>query len=293
MGADRLLIVDGHHYAYRSFYAIRAMNAPDGFPTNALYGFINAMRRMRARVAPTHIAVIWDGGLDDERTEALPEYKAERDPMPDDLELQLDALDEWLEAAGMHSWCHEGVEADDVIGTLTRQAEAAGLPVVIASSDKDFFQLINPNVHLLNPNDKTDTLWQAEQVRAKTGVEPAQIIDWLSLVGDAVDGIPGVRGVGPKTATKLLLEYGTAENLYSNLNAVKPAGLQGRLREATTEVQRNQELVALREIPEWKIKLEELRPGAGDYATLHAQYTRWNFRSLLQELEVGRQGELL
>ena len=293
MGADRLLIVDGHHYAYRSFYAIRAMNAPDGFPTNALYGFINAMRRMRARVAPTHIAVIWDGGLDDERTEALPEYKAERDPMPDDLELQLDALDEWLEAAGMHSWCHEGVEADDVIGTLTRQAEAAGLPVVIASSDKDFFQLINPNVHLLNPNDKTDTLWQAEQVRAKTGVEPSQIIDWLSLVGDAVDGIPGVRGVGPKTATKLLLEYGTAENLYSNLNAVKPAGLQGRLREATTEVQRNQELVALREIPEWKIKLEELRPGPGDYATLHAQYTRWNFRSLLQELEVGRQGELL
>jgi DNA polymerase-1 len=293
MGADRLLIVDGHHYAYRSFYAIRAMNAPDGFPTNALYGFINAMRRMRARVAPTHIAVIWDGGLDDERTEALPEYKAERDPMPDDLELQLDALDEWLEAAGMHSWCHEGVEADDVIGTLTRQAEAAGLPVVIASSDKDFFQLINPNVHLLNPNDKTDTLWQAEQVRAKTGVEPSQIIDWLSLVGDAVDGIPGVRGVGPKTATKLLLEYGTAENLYSNLNAVKPAGLQGRLREATTEVQRNQDLVALREISEWKIKLEELRPGAGDYATLHAQYTRWNFRSLLQELEVGRQGELL
>ena len=293
MGADRLLIVDGHHYAYRSFYAIRAMNAPDGFPTNALYGFINAMRRMRARVAPTHIAVIWDGGLDDERTEALPEYKAERDPMPDDLELQLDALDEWLEAAGLYSWCHEGVEADDVIGTLTRQAETAGLPVVIASSDKDFFQLINPNVHLLNPNDKTDTLWQAEQVRAKTGVDPAQIIDWLSLVGDAVDGIPGVRGVGPKTATKLLLEYGTAENLYSNLNAVKPAGLQGRLREATTEVQRNQELVALREIPEWKIKLEELRLGAGDYATLHAQYTRWNFRSLLQELEAGRQGELL
>jgi len=293
MGADRLLIVDGHHYAYRSFYAIRAMNAPDGFPTNALYGFINAMRRMRARVAPTHIAVIWDGGLDDERTEALPEYKAERDPMPDDLELQLDALDEWLEAAEMHSWCHEGVEADDVIGTLTRQAEAAGVPVVIASSDKDFFQLINPNVHLLNPNDKTDTLWQAEQVRAKTGVEPAQIIDWLSLVGDAVDGIPGVRGVGPKTATKLLLEYGTAENLYSNLDSVKPDGLQGRLREATTEVQRNQDLVALREISEWKIKLEDLRPGAGDYAKLHAQYTRWDFRSLLQELEAGRQGELL
>ena len=293
MGADRLLIVDGHHYAYRSFYAIRAMNAPDGFPTNALYGFINSLRRMRARVAPTHIAVIWDGGLDEDRTEALPNYKAERDPMPDDLELQLDALDEWLGAAGVHSWCHEGVEADDGIGTLTRQAEAAGLPVVVASSDKDFFQLINPNVHLLNPNDKTDTLWQAEQVRAKTGVEPAQIIDWLSLVGDTVDGIPGVRGVGPKTATKLLAEYGTAKNLYANLDAVKPDGLRARLGDAAEEVRRNQELVALKEISEWQIQLDDLRPGAGDYATLHAQYTRWNFRSLLNELESGRQGVFL
>jgi DNA polymerase-1 len=183
--------------------------------------------------------------------------------------------------------------ADDVIGTLTRQAEAAGLPVVVASSDKDFFQLINPNVHLLNPNDKTDTLWQAEQVRAKTGVEPAQIIDWLSLVGDTVDGIPGVRGVGPKTATKLLAEYGTAKNLYANLDAVKPDGLRARLGDAAEEVRRNQELVALKEISEWQIQLDDLRPGAGDYATLHAQYTRWNFRSLLNELESGRQGELL
>jgi hypothetical protein len=190
-------------------------------------------------------------------------------------------------------FCAEGVEADDVIGTLTRQAEAAGLPVVVASSDKDFFQLINPNVHLLNPNDKTDTLWQAEQVRAKTGVEPAQIIDWLSLVGDTVDGIPGVRGVGPKTATKLLAEYGTAKNLYANLDAVKPDGLRARLGDAAEEVRRNQELVALKEISEWQIQLDDLRPGAVDYATLHAQYTRWNFRSLLNELESGRQGELL
>ena len=167
------------------------------------------------------------------------------------------------------------------------------MPVVIASSDKDFFQLINPNVHLLNPNDKTDTLWQAEQVRGKTGVEPGQIIDWLSLVGDSVDGIPGVRGVGTKTATKLLAEYGSIGNLYENLEAVKPEGLRGRLRDAADEVRRNQQLVALKEMTEWETELEALRPGAGDYATLHTQYTRWNFRSLLKELEAGRQGELL
>ncbi|HIG81192.1 MAG TPA: DNA polymerase I, partial [Verrucomicrobiales bacterium] len=118
-------------------------------------------------------------------------------------------------------------------------------------------------------------------------------IDWLSLVGDSVDGIPGVRGVGPKTATKLLLEYKTVENLYANLDAVKPDGLRARLGDAAEEVRRNQELVALKEISEWQIQLDDLRPGAGDYATLHAQYTRWNFRSLLNELESGRQGELL
>ncbi len=293
MAAERLLIVDGHHFAYRAFYAIRSMNAPDGFPTNALYGFINGLRRMRERVAPSHVAVIWDGGLDEDRTEALPEYKAERDPMPDDMELQLDALDDWLEAAGLFSWCAEGVEADDVIGTLTRQAEAAGLPVVIASSDKDFFQLINPNVHLLNPNDKTDTLWQAEQVQAKTGVLPGQIIDWLSLVGDAVDGIPGVRSVGPKTAAKLLGTHGTLEAIYENLDTVKPDGLRAKLAAAEAEVRRNQVLVALKESPEWEASLDDLRPRDGDYKLLHAQYTRWNFRTLLKELESGAQGELL
>ena len=293
MGANRLFIVDGHHFAYRSFYAIRSMKAPDGFPTNCLYGFINAMRRMRKQVKPTHIAVIWDGGLAEERTEALPNYKAERDPMPDDLELQLDALDEWLEAAGIFSWCHDGVEADDVIGTLTRQAEADGMPVVIASSDKDFFQLINPNVSLLNPNDKSGTLWQAEQVRAKTGVEPSQIIDWLSLVGDSVDGIPGVRGVGPKTASKLLGEFGSAKNLFEKIDSVKPDGLRARLNDAADEVMRNQELVALKEMAEWQTDLDELIPGEGAHTKLHALYTKWNFRSLLKELESGRQGELL
>ena len=288
-----LLIVDGHHYAYRSFYAIRSMNAPDGFPTNAIFGFMKAIEKMRAQVKPTHIAIIWDGGLDEERTEALEEYKAERDPMPDDMEVQLDAIDEWLEATGLCSWCEDGVEADDVIGTLAWQAEAANLPVVIASSDKDFFQLINPNIRLLNPNDKTETLWEAEQVRGKTGVEPEQIVDWLSLVGDAVDGIPGVPGVGPKTAAKLLGEHGTVENLYNNLDVVSSDKLRAKLEAAAEDVRRNQELVRLKPMPQWQTALENLRPGEENYATLHAQYTRWNFRSALRELEAGAQGELL
>lgn len=291
--AGCLLLVDGHHYAYRSFYAIRSMNAPDGFPTNALFGFIKAMDRMRERVQPTHVGVIWDGGLDEERTEALEDYKADRDPMPDDMEVQLDALDEWLAAAGLFSFCEEGVEADDVIGTLAWQAEAAGMQVVVASADKDFFQLINANIRQLNPNDKSETLWEAPQVYEKTGVQPEQIIDWLSLVGDAVDGIPGVPGVGPKTASKLLGEFSTVENLYANLEKAGSEKLQAKLTAAQEDVKRNQELVRLKNMVRWQPPLEQLKPGPLDYETLQAQYTRWNFRGYLKQLEDGRQGELL
>ena len=269
------------------------MNAPDGFPTNAIFGFIKTLKRMRERVQPSHIAVIWDGGLDEERTEVLEEYKADREPMPDDMEVQLDAIVEWLEAAGIYTWCEDGVEADDVIGTLAWEAEAAGQSVVVASADKDFFQLINRNIRLLNPNDKSDTLWEAEQVIGKTGVTPTQIVDWLSLVGDAVDGIPGVPGVGPKTAAKLLNEYQTVENIYQNLDAIASEKLRGKIAAAEADVRRNQNLVRLKKMPQWDVPLAELVPDDLDFKTLHEQYTRWNFKTFLKELDLGRQGELL
>lgn len=280
-----LLIVDGHHFAYRSFYAIRSMAAPDGFPTNAIYGFIKMINRMRNRVKPTHIAVIWDGGLDEERTEALEEYKEQRDPMPDDMEVQLDAIDEWLEAVGIFSWCEDNIEADDVIGTLAWQAEAAGQFVVVASADKDFFQLINEDIHMLNPNDKSDKLWEALQVENKTGVVPEQIVDWLSLVGDAVDGIPGVSGVGPKTAAKLLTEYRTVEALYERIDTVSSPKLRERLSAAEKDVRRNRQLIALKKIRQWNVSLDTLRPAAPDVSRLRDQYRRWGFRSMLQGLD--------
>jgi len=276
--------VDGHHFAYRAFYAIRSMNAPDGFPTNAIYGFIKTMDRMRERVKPTHIAVIWDGGLDEERLESLEDYKAERDPMPDDMSLQLDGIVQWLEATGIFTWCHDGVEADDVIGTLARQAEADDFTIIIASSDKDFFQLINSNICMLNPNDKTDTLWGDSQVEEKTGVLPNQIVDWLSLMGDAVDGIPGVQGVGPKTAAKLLSQHGTVEIIYEKLDSIVSEKLRDRLADAENDVRRNQQLVGLKKIAQWDESLSDLRPKARDVAALEDLYRKWNFKSKLEEL---------
>ena len=169
--ARRLLIVDGHAYAYRAFYAIRSLNSPSGRPTNAIYGFIKMLDRMRAALEPTHAAVIWDGGLAAERMELLPEYKAQRPPMPDDLETQIEEIKEYLQAARVVSCEREGVEADDWIAAFARRAERDGINVVIASSDKDFMQLVTARIGLLNPNDKSGAVWSAEQVRGKTGVD--------------------------------------------------------------------------------------------------------------------------
>ena len=168
----RFLIVDGHSYAYRAFYAIRQLSSPSGAPTNAIYGFIKMLAKMRASHQPTHWAVVWDGGLAAERVTSLPEYKAQRPPMPDDLEQQIEQIQSYLDAASVPSICHDGVEADDLIATLTRQAVADGAWVIIASSDKDFMQLVSPLVGLLNPNDKSEAIWTAGTGFRKNRGEP-------------------------------------------------------------------------------------------------------------------------
>src|SRR6185436_16089187 len=180
----------------------RSLSSPSGAPTNAIYGFIKAVAKMRALLEPSHIVVIWDGGLAAQRTQELPGYKAQRPPMPEGLARQIEGLEGWLPAAGFTTLCRDGIEADDWIAATARHASER-MPVVIASADKDFMQLVSPGIGLLNPNDKTETIWTAAEVRAKAGVSPEQIVDWLALVGDAVDNIPGVPGVGPKTAAEL------------------------------------------------------------------------------------------
>ena len=280
--ANRLLIVDGHAYAYRSFHAIRHLNSPSGAPTNAIYGFIKTLGKMRDQLAPTHVAVIWDGGLHAQRMEAHPDYKAQRPPMPENLEKQIDGVVQYLEAAGMASFCREGVEADDWIARMARRF-ASVMPVVIASSDKDFMQLVSPQVGLLNPNDKSEKIWTAADVRAKSGVAPEQIVDWLSLIGDSVDNIPGVPGVGPKTATELLNQFGSVEALYSRLGELKSERLRASLQAEGPAVRRNQELIRLRDdSPD--VPLEELALRQPIEGRLRELFTEWGFKSLLAAL---------
>ena len=282
---DCLLVMDGHAYAYRAFHAIRQLTSPAGGPTNAIFGFIKMLGRVRATLKPTHLIVVWDGGLSAERMAALPEYKAQRPPMPAGLETQLDEIVSYLDAAGLASYCQEGVEADDYIACLARRATAEGFRVIIASPDKDFLQLVSPEVGVLNPNDKTENVWTREQVRQRTGVEPSQVVEWLSLIGDSVDNIPGVPGVGPKTAAALLQQFGSVNALYRRLDEVKSDKLRAALATSAPIVQRNLDLVRLKDDLPCEFSPDELAEKPADADRLHELFSRWGFRSLLAELE--------
>ena len=286
-----LLLVDGHAYAYRAFHAIRNLSGPDGRATNAIFGFVKMLSRMKGVVKPSHLAVVWDGGLSRERMELLPEYKAQRPPMPDSLASQIEEIIVFLGAARIRSFQQDGVEADDLIASLARMAVREGGDVVIASADKDFFQLVSPSVGLLNPNDKSDTIWAAAQVVAKTGVEPAQVVDWLSLIGDSVDNIRGVPGVGPKTAADLLVRFGSVESIYGRLAEVKSEKLRESLRLAAGAVRRNQQMIRLKDDLPGLVELSELVAGDPDYGSLGELYRRWGFKGLAAEAEKLRSGE--
>jgi len=293
----RLLIVDGHAYAYRAFHAIRELLGPSGQPTNAIYGFVKMLQKMRAALEPSHLIVVWDGGLDAGRIAAHPEYKSHRPEMPEGLRPQLDELVQYLAGAGIASFRGDGIEADDYIACLARRAAAAGCAVVIASSDKDFMQLVGERVGLVNANDKPPMIWTVDEVLKRTGVKPEQVVDWLSLIGDTVDNIPGVPGIGPKTATKLLSQFGSIASLYTRLLEVEPETVREKLRSAEGRLRRNQTMIRLKDDVRGDSGETACRPRAIEVERLRELYRKWGFKSLEQGLEAGkpamRQADLL
>lgn len=281
--SNRLLIVDGHAYAYRAFHAIRELSSPTGAPTNAIYGFIKMLAKLQMQIEPSHAVVVWDGGLSSERTAEHPDYKAQRPPMPESLGEQIGQIGGYLSAAGLATCCRDGVEADDWIASLALHG-AERMPVVIASSDKDFMQLVSPRIGLVNPNDKSEKVWAAADVFAKAGVLPEQVVDWLALVGDAVDNIPGVPGVGPKTATDLLSRFGSVEGIYSRIQEVTSSRLKQNLHESKEAVIRNQRLIRLK--PDGlAAELDALELKPVDVGRLRMLYAQWGFKTMLAQLE--------
>ncbi len=215
------ILVDGSSYLFRAFHALPPLTNSQGEPTGAVVGVVNMLRKLLDEYAPEHMAVVFDAPGPTFRDEIYSEYKANRPPMPDELRVQISPLHEIVRAMGLPLLAVPGVEADDVIGTLAVQADRAGMPTLISTGDKDMAQLVNERITLINT--MSDTVMGPDGVVEKFGVKPEQIIDYLALVGDTVDNVPGVPKCGPKTAAKWLGEYGDLDSIMAAADQVKVA----------------------------------------------------------------------
>ena len=283
----RLLLVDGHYYLYRSFYAIRGLKNSRGEPTNAIYGFIKAIRKMLADVKPDRAAVIWDCGLPARRVELQPAYKQNRTSMPDDLCPQEDWLQEKITLLGVASLYVQNTEADDLIASYARAAH--GAEVVIATNDKDILQTVSSSIHIYSTL-KTDikegsfALLGPDEVRGKWGVNASQIADVLTLTGDASDNIPGVPGIGDKTAVSLINQHDSIEKILENPSIIENTRLREKITTHRELIIANREMVRLDDdlaLPEpWESL--EIRP---QYPELVAALRDCDFKTLVKDIE--------
>ncbi|EKO5176145.1 DNA polymerase I [Vibrio vulnificus] len=289
-----LILIDGSSYLYRAFHAYPGTMSNGDIPTNAVYGVVNMLRSMMRQFASDRIAVVFDAKGKTFRDDMYPEYKANRPPMPDDLRCQIEPLHQVIKAMGLPLIVIEGVEADDVIGTLAYQASQQGMPVLISTGDKDMAQLVDDNITLINT--MTNVVMDREGVIEKFGIPPELIIDYLALMGDKVDNIPGVPGVGDKTATALLQGIGGLSKLYDHLDDIAALGFRGSktMAQKLVDNKDNASLsyqlatikldVALQETPESLLKTE---PNKDELIKLYGQLA---FKSWLNELLEGGSG---
>jgi DNA polymerase-1 len=276
-----LVLVDGSSYLYRAFHALPDLRTSQGEPTGALRGVVSMLRRMVTDSKPDYFAVVFDAPGKTFRDEIYPQYKAQRPPMPDDLVRQIAPLHELVRAHGWPLLIVDGVEADDVIGTLATAAAARGIDCVISTSDKDLAQLVRPGITLVNTM-SNETLDLAG-VQAKFGVRADQVLDLLTLTGDAVDNVPGVAKVGPKTAAKWLAQYGSLDGVVAHASEV-PGVAGENLRAALDWLPQGRRLLTVKTDCTLPVAPQDLVPGAADVAALKSLYERFEFKSWLRDL---------
>ncbi|MBU3579341.1 DNA polymerase I [Polynucleobacter sp. 73C-SIWE] len=285
MTKHRLLLVDGSSYLYRAFHAMPDLRNGAGEPTGAIYGMVNMMRRARSELKADHIACVFDAKGKTFRDEMYSEYKAHRSPMPEDLVKQIEPIHAIVKALGWPVLMVSGVEADDVIGTLACQATQAGWETIISTGDKDLAQLVNPSVTLINTmtNEKLDI----NGVIEKFGVPPERIVDYLSIIGDAVDNVPGVPKAGPKTANKWLAEFGDLDHLMANADQVK--GVVGEnLRASLDWLPQARQLITVKtdcDLSPHLPGLDDLHAKSEDAALLRELFERYAFKTWLRDVE--------
>lgn len=286
MHAD-IILVDGSSYLFRAYHALPPLTTRQGQPTGAVRGVISMLKSLLREYPHSTTVVVFDAKGDTFRNELFAEYKANRPPMPDELRQQIEPVHTLVRALGLPLLIIEGVEADDVIGTLATQAASAGKQVLISTSDKDMAQLVNPHVTLVNT--MSNTVSDRAGVLEKFGVYPEQIIDYLALMGDKIDNIPGVEKCGPKTAAKWLAEYQSLENLIANADQI--GGKIGEnLRAALEQLPLAKVLATIKCDVALPFELNDLKQQEPDKAQLTALYQQLEFKSWLQELQTTADG---
>ena len=292
-----LILIDGSSYLYRAYHAAPNFTNSDGEPTGAVYGVVNMLRSMLRQFSTEHIAVIFDAKGKTFRDDMYPEYKANRPPMPDDLRSQIEPLHAVIKAMGLPLISISGVEADDVIGTLASQASKAGMPVLISTGDKDMAQLVDQNITLINT--MTDVVMDPAGVVDKFGIGPELIIDYLALMGDKVDNIPGVPGVGEKTAKALLTGIGGLDALYANLDDIAPLGFRGsktmskKLLDNKEAAYLSYELATIKLDVELDVTPDQLVKTTPDTDELTKLFGQLQFRRWLAEMLDGSDGRIV
>jgi len=278
---ETLYLIDGSSYIYRAYFAIRHLSSPKGFPTNALYGFTQMLLKVLKDHKPDHVAVVFDLGRQTFRTEMYPEYKANRAAMPDDLVPQIFPIKEMVRAFNIPVLEKQGFEADDIIGTIARECEEAGLAVVVVTGDKDLMQIVSGNVTLLDT--MKDKVSGIPEVLERFGVEPERVIDILGLAGDTSDNIPGVPGIGEKTALKLIQEFGSLDALLERAGEVK--GKNGeRLREFADQARLSRKLATIDRNTPVDYRYEDLVASPPDAKRLAELFREYGFTTLMKEL---------
>ncbi|RUS00373.1 DNA polymerase I [Pectobacterium polaris] len=286
-----LILVDGSSYLYRAYHAFPPLTNSAGEATGAMYGVLNMLRSLLLQYQPSHVAVVFDAKGKTFRDELFENYKAHRPPMPEDLREQIEPLHQMVKAMGLPLLAVSGVEADDVIGTLAVQAEKVGKPVLISTGDKDMAQLVTPSVTLINT--MNNSILGPQEVCDKYGIPPELIIDFLALMGDASDNIPGVPGVGEKTAQALLQGLGGLDSLYSNLDKIAELSFRGaktmapKLEQHKDVAYLSYQLATIKTDVELELSCDQLTVNELDVDELHRLFSRYEFKRWLSDIESG------
>ncbi len=287
-----LILVDGSSYLYRAYHAFPPLTNAAGEPTGAMYGVLNMLRSLLQQYHPSHVAVVFDAKGKTFRDDLFEHYKSHRPPMPDDLRAQIEPLHRMVKAMGLPLLSVSGVEADDVIGTLAQQAERAGKPVLISTGDKDMAQLVTPQITLINT--MNNTILGPDEVCAKYGIPPSLIIDFLALMGDSSDNIPGVPGVGEKTAQALLQGVGGLDALYGNLDKIAGLTFRGaktmaaKLEQHKDVAYLSYQLATIKTDVELELGCEQLTVNEPDATELRELFARYEFKRWLADVEDGK-----